>query len=1776
MDAWPPLDFRGPSGDAVGVGVDLLRLLGERIGIEFEIQAAPFKDSLEALKARHLDVLMDITPRPDREAFVNFTRPYLTIPHVMLGRTDGPYLAAEAQLADKTLAIERGFFSVKYFRDKYPGIRVDEYPDTSACLEAVSRGDADAYVGNRAVATYLVARLLLTNLRVMSRIDRPGSVLAIGTRKDAPELAGILDKALASLNPGEMQRILARWTGQSGAGLQVRLSERERAWLDTHPKVRVAATPDWPPFEYLDANGRYVGISADVFRLVAQRVGLEMEFVVAPWVELLERLKRGELDLAPGLIPTPARARFLDFSRPFFSSFVGIWTTQSQQDISSGKDLAGRRVAVVEGYFTGDILADHFPDAEPFVIASPLEALKAVSTGRADAYLGAEAVANFLIDRYLLQNLRLVGYLDEPRLDLAIGVPKNNPLLSGILSKGLQSISDQDIAHIKELYIGHGEDFHAAFSLSDEERAWLAEHPRLRLGVAPDWLPFEAIGDNGEPIGIASEYSAWIADTLGIEMIPTAVADAEERRRQLRTGELDLVASLVRTPALESDLNLTSPYLRLPLVLVTRTDAPFASGLSDMAGRRVAVAAGQLAEQLLRQDYPGVDVVAYPDLHAALEALAGGHVDAALGNAPEVTHQIRAHRIDNLQVMAATGHELPIAFSVRSDWPQLARIIERALTTLPKERRQSFYDRWVNVGLHTRLDWGLLWQGVLVAALVGGSVLLVIGLWNRKLAAEIAERKAAERELRKLSRVVEQSPAAVLITDTEGRIEYINPAFSAVTGYSAEEVLGQNPSLLNSGLQDAAVYRDLWKRIRAGEVWRGELANKKKTGEIFWEQAAISPIFDDQGETTHFCGVKEDITERKRAQTELAESERRFRGLFEAATIPLAEMRASGEIVGFNPKFTQTFGWTLADIPDLEHWWPRVFPDAAYRQQVTADWSLAVQASQAGARDIPPSEYRMTCADGEHKQVLISLSAFGDSQVVSFVDVTDMRRSERALQDQLHFQEALIDTIPNPIFFKDADARFIGCNRAYEEAFGTTREFLRGRSVLDLDYLPESARAAYQAEDTTVIAEGGVRHHELPITFADGRDHDVLYWVASFDLSGGRRGGLIGIIVDISALKEAQRLAEEATRAKSDFLANMSHEIRTPMNAILGMTYLAQQTELSPKQQDYLAKIDGAAKSLLRLINDILDYSKIEAGRLDIERTQFLLKDVLDRVTQLLLVNTEQKGLSLRVEVAPEVPQVLVGDALRLTQVLLNLAGNAVKFTEHGEVVIQVSIAAGDQDSKLNQAPNQAPNPVPHQDQAWLRFTVRDTGIGLTEAQQAKLFEAFSQADSSTTRRYGGTGLGLAISKRLSELMGGRIGVDSHFGQGSTFWFTARFGRQTGPALAQAAPERSEAMVPPGARVLLVEDNEINQQVAREILTTAGILVTVAGDGRAALDQVRQGTFDAVLMDIQMPVMDGLAATRAIRALPACERLPIIAMTAHAMAGDREKSLAAGMNDHISKPIEPTELFATLGHWLGGHWLGGHSGGHSGGHRLGGRKANLPRSAATSPTQLSPDQRDQHDQPELLDLPGFSVSENLEKLGGNRRLYRELLMKFADQHQQTSERLSELITGGETGEAERQAHSLKGVAGMLGHQPIAEAAGRLEQRLRQHHQSDAADAATPGADFCAAERRELAARLSEALSALAPLRSAAPASETPDGGTPHSHARLAAVLDELAPDIKARRATRCRAGLQKLRELRWPDALAADAAELTRLLGKYQFKQALTVLERLRDLIDPG
>jgi two-component system sensor histidine kinase/response regulator len=677
-------------------------------------------------------------------------------------------------------------------------------------------------------------------------------------------------------------------------------------------------------------------------------------------------------------------------------------------------------------------------------------------------------------------------------------------------------------------------------------------------------------------------------------------------------------------------------------------------------------------------------------------------------------------------------------------------------------------------------------------------------------------------------------------------------------------------------------------------------------------------------------------------------------------------------------------------------------------------------------------------------------------------------------------------------------------------------------------------------------------------------------------------------------LDEARSEAEDATKAKSEFLANMSHEIRTPMNAIMGMAHLALKTDLTAKQYDYLKKVDISARSLLGIINDILDFSKIEAGKMDMEAVDFQLEDTLENISTLVGIKTQEKGLELLFKIDPSVPRALVGDPLRLGQILINLSNNAVKFTDTGEIVVATELVKKDQA------------------RVTLKFSVHDTGIGMTAEQAAKLFQPFAQADSSTTRKYGGTGLGLTISKRLAEMMGGKIWVESNPGQGSTFSFTADLGlgkerakkhfkpaselrgmkvlvvddnatsrsilqemlesfsfevssassgeegiteleaaskdkpfelvimdwkmpgmdgieasrrikghtglgkipaiilvtaygreevmqqvEQVGlegfllkpvspsmlfdaimQAFGEAVPETSrivrrheqeaEALKHiQGAKLLLVEDNEINQQVAREILEGAGLNVTIATNGQEAVNAVKENNYDAVLMDVQMPVMDGYTATREIREWeselkaanssdisgsnlqPLTSGLPIIAMTAHAMAGDEEKSLQAGMNGHVTKPIDPDQLFATLQKWVQPRE----------------KRATTQRPAVS--VAPSGGQKVVSIDGELPgSLPGFDLADGLKRLQGNKKLYRKLLLDFATGYCKAGIEIREALDAPDFDRAHRLVHNLKGLAGNLSAKDLQAAAVNMEKLVK-------------GVDKKAPPSRQLNLRLAE-------------------------------------------------------------------------------------------------
>jgi PAS domain S-box-containing protein len=766
--------------------------------------------------------------------------------------------------------------------------------------------------------------------------------------------------------------------------------------------------------------------------------------------------------------------------------------------------------------------------------------------------------------------------------------------------------------------------------------------------------------------------------------------------------------------------------------------------------------------------------------------------------------------------------------------------------------------------------------------------------------AALTERLLAQEKLLKLSRAVENSPATVVITDRNGLIEYVNPKFTEVTGFRAEEAIGQSTKILNAGVQSKEFYRDMWSSILMGNEWRGEFCNRKKNGEVYWEHASISPIRDEKGAITHFVAVKEDITERKRAAEELQQA-------------------------------------------------------------------------------------------------------------------------------------------------KDA--------------------------------------------------------------------------------------------------------ADAANRAKSEFLANMSHEIRTPLNAIIGFSTLALKTDLTTRQHDYIRKIDNAGVSLLKTINDILDFSKVEAGMLEMESIPFRLDDVLSNVTSLIQQKAMDKRLELFLDCAVDLPHLLRGDPLRLGQILTNLMGNAVKFTDQGEIELSVMCVAREDD------------------RVKMLFSVRDTGIGLTREQCTRLFQAFSQADGSTTRKYGGTGLGLSICKRLVEIMGGDIRVESEAGRGSVFSFTAwfgveqeetshvtvpdlltgahllvvddsttsrtvitkllaplplrvdsaasgpeaieavrrhdgddpyriilmdwqmpgmdgieatrlikrdaavrstptiimitSFGGETEQALALAAgaddflhkpfttsslaeelfrifpspehPAPEEASQPggkgydfSGVLILLVDDNEINRQITIELLGEMGAEIEVACDGCEAVDKVIRGArpYDLVLMDIQLPKMDGCEATRLIRGDGRFSALPIIAMTAHALAEDHQKAFDAGVNDLVTKPIDLRVLFRTI-------------------------DSHLQR-PAIRPPPVSRRVKETEDEVVIPHIPGLDIAEALDNIDGNWELYIWIVKAFLENQSGAAIAVEKALADGDPGLAQRLVHTTRGVSGNLGATGVAAAATELETSIRNN------------------------------------------------------------------------------------------------------------------------------
>jgi two-component system sensor histidine kinase/response regulator len=770
-----------------------------------------------------------------------------------------------------------------------------------------------------------------------------------------------------------------------------------------------------------------------------------------------------------------------------------------------------------------------------------------------------------------------------------------------------------------------------------------------------------------------------------------------------------------------------------------------------------------------------------------------------------------------------------------------------------------------------------------------GKALFMYGAYQDITAEKLAEDalKASETQHRI---VFENSPLGMIYFNNQGVIVDCNGKFVDLMGSTREKLIGFNTARDSAPKMREALNEALGGRPSVYE----DLYTSATGGKTVFLRVIFNPVNPGQS-PTEVIATLEDITEQKLADQAVASERQRLQDILNKSPVSVSITGVkTGIILYANEVAVEIFGSKVGQPVE------QVYVRPENRQEVLA----AIQKDGV----IRNFEYQIYDRDRKVRDMLLTALVIdynGEAGLLVWqLDITERKQSEREILRQRGMMLGLIQSIPDLVFYKNIDGLYMGCNTAYSELLGKPKDEILDRT--DYDLYPADVAEAHLESDRAVVFEGRAFAMENWETYPDGRRALFQTLKTALRSEDGTVIGVLGVSRDITERKQAElelqkakEVAEEATRLKSDFLANMSHEIRTPMNAIIGMSHLVLKTNLEPKQRDYLQKIQQSGQHLLGIINDILDFSKVEAGKLDVEKVDFELQKVMDNVTSLVAEKASAKGLEFLIHVDPEVPPFLVGDSLRIGQVLINYANNAVKFTETGEVEVEVGLVEKTETDAL------------------VRFSVRDTGIGLTPEQIGRLFQSFQQADTSTTRKFGGTGLGLAISKKLAELMGGQVGVESDYGHGSTFWFTARMG------IGEA--KRHQLVPVPdlrGRRVLVVDDNEKARIILRDLLESMTFEVDEAESGRAAVARVQQAAatgkpYEVVLMDWNMPGMDGIEATKALLGLGLNPAPHVLMVTAYGREEVMRAADQIGIEQVLVKPVGPSLLFDALIRCLG-------------------------------------------------------------------------------------------------------------------------------------------------------------------------------------------------------------------------------------------------------------------
>lgn len=1399
--SWTPYVKPQENGTVVGIEADIIARINALTGANIRLVLGEWANIVEQAKRNELHGLALSVKHPERAAWFNFSSSIYSISRYIYTRSDASFTSMQ-DLAGKQVGYVAGNLAEQKVLTRWATITPVTFPSNQALATALLNGEVDAAISSTSLLI-LIREEVFPDLSIAFTVPDTEVALCYSIHKQYPELLSIINKALAMLEPSEVHAILDEWGAHHHSTRSAwTLTAKEHTWLAQHPKIVLGISDQFKPDIIINPNGRRTGLVVEYLNKIKQLIGDAaitgdygehlMLQIDSNWNTITTQAMQGDIDGLAVSTPNPTWDQYFLYTQPLYHSYFYYYQPNDAPPIQQLSDLTGQRVGYLHGMKKVEHLLADIPNLTLVALESTEALAKALLATQVDVVVYTADLEWWRRENISI-GFRITGIVENSQFPVVMSIRKDWTLLPEIINKALNQISAYEHKQIRQRWLGSIDALHrpqTQLRLTQTERAWLAKYPTLHYCFSPSWQPYDYWEAN-QHHGIFKDYLRLFEQKLGVVLqpIPSFTAETPHKSWQktldfMRMRHCDFLSGAVRIPERESYLSFTQPYYHVTQVLLALADKPFIAQLEVLKDKPIGVLFGSATQHFLERDYPNMKVIPIGRADIA-ESLANGQVYAMVLPLQFTIFWLQERLQHNYKIIAKLDYDYPISIAVRNDWPILQGIMDKAVAATTQAEHNAIQRRWTNYTLTEEVKVNYQW----VLQIIMGALLVIIlfGYWNIRLMREITRRKQVETQLQQLSRAVEQSHSTVLITDADACIEFANPAFTQMSGYSLDEVIGKNPSLLHSKCQSDDIYNKMWRNLRQGLMWQGELCNKRKDGSLYWVITTISPVKDQHNNLTHYVAIQEDITRRKQIEAQLKQSRAQY--------------------------------------------------------------------------------------------------------------------------------QRLVDDIGNTfvIYSHRADGVLEYVSKGVQPIFGLSPQEAVGRNFAEIiAWQPDSLKQAWNNIEHMLHTGKHMAAWEMQFERADGGEGTILVTSHPVADENGIYQHIEGIVEDITerkraeqALIEARDAAEAANRAKSVFLANMSHELRTPLNGIIGFAQLLQHApDLSNKHQQQVEYIYNGGNYLLTLINDILDLAKIEAGKIELFPTNVPLSTFLTEIVGLFQMRCTQKGIDFNYAVTKPLPYSIDVDATRLRQILINLLGNAVKFTENGSVSLQISY-----------------------DNGQLHVRVSDTGIGIATDQYEAIFQPFSQTGNQRYKSQG-TGLGLSITRKTVKQMNGTIELDSTLGEGSCFSIhlpvAATFNKLDEAITVKASHQivgyqRTDKQTEP-LRLLVVDDLADNRNLLVNMLQPLGFNIQVSDSGTTCLAIAPHYLPDLILLDLRMPDIDGLQTMQQFRKADVLQATPVVMVSASAFPEDQARAHEVGCVDYLAKPVKRAVLLDCLQHHLPLQW----------------------------------------------------------------------------------------------------------------------------------------------------------------------------------------------------------------------------------------------------------------